>query len=521
MVDLRAHLSELLRPEAFTHRATDIQLRETHISWIILAGEYAYKIRKPVNFGFLDFSSVEKRLADCEAEVALNRRLCPDLYLGVVYVVECDGRLAVGGRGRQIEPAVQMRRLPESAMLPNLLQRHAADARSMERIAHQLADFHAVARTGSEVNEYGSTGAICANWDENFGQTANCPEDVLPASHRAAIHNFVETFLAANATQFQQRVGAGRVRDGHGDLHAGSVCLLRRRVYLFDCIEFNARFRCADVAAEVAFLAMDLDHYGRADLSHAFVSAYVRYSGDRGLLQLLAFYKCYRAYVRGKVLAFRLADRQLDAAERECVTRDAHAYIDLALTYAQPLARPVLVLTMGLPASGKTTLARNLAARLALVHLSSDIVRKSLVGMRPVEHAADAYEQGLYTRRMSQRTYSMLRRMAARWLRRGQSVVVDATYGKPAERAALRQVARGCGACLVVVVCRAGDALLQARLAARENDRDSVSDARLALWPALRRAYVEPTEMPDALQVDTSQPIGQVLEQVLAAVIQK
>ena len=519
-IDLGARLPELLRPAAFAHRATDLQLRETHISWIILAGEYAYKIRKPVNFGFLDFSSPEKRLADCEAELALNRRLCPDLYLGIVQVVERGGCLAFGGEGRRVEPAVQMRRLPESGMLPNLLERYAADERLMERIAQQLADFHASARTGPGVDEHGSLQTIRANWDENFAQTSDCDEHVLPAAHRAAIHDYVDAFLAANEEALDHRVASQRIRDGHGDLHAGSVCVARRRVYLFDCIEFNERFRCADVAAEVAFLAMDLDHAGRADLGHFFVNAYVRHSGDRDVLSLLDFYKCYRAYVRGKVLAFRLSDTRLNLAKRQRITREARAYFDLGLAYARPPSTPMLLVTMGLPASGKTTLAHNLAARLGLVHLSSDIVRKRLVGMRPTEHATDNFGQGLYTPKMSQRTYGLLRRSAMWWLRRGQSVILDATYGKPSERSVLRHAARRCGARLLVIVCRADEAVLEARLAARVDDQGAASDARLELWPALRAAFVEPIELSEAVTVDTSQPTDRVLNQVLAQINQ-
>jgi hypothetical protein len=261
-------------------------------------------------------------------------------------------------------------------------------------------------------------------------------------------------------------VATGRIRDGHGDLHANSVCLMGRRLYLFDCIEFNARFRCADVAAEVAFLAMDLDHLGRADLAHAFVSAYVRCARDS---QLLDFYKCYRAYVRGKVLSFRLDDTALASADAQQIACEARAYFDLAASYAH-VSEPLVLVVMGLPASGKTTIARAIARRLGLVHLSSDIVRKRLARLHPTSHVNVPFERGVYSRDMSRRTYSMLRRHAARWLQRGYSVVLDATYGQPVERTALRHLARRAGARLVFVVCQADDVTLRMRLAARERD---------------------------------------------------
>ena len=310
-----------------------------------------------------------------------------------------------------------------------------------------------------------------ANWQENFAQTASFVGRTLDSELQQSIHAYVDGFLAANQSPLERRVQQGRIREGHGDLHAGSVCVTRGRLYLFDCIEFNERFRCADVAAEVAFLAMDLDHLGRADLGQAFVDAYVRRSGDGELLSLLQFYKCYRAVVRAKVLDFRLDDPRLETPEAERIAHEARAYFDLAYAYTGQFARPVLLVSMGLPSSGKTTLAHALAGRLARVHLSSDVVRKRLAGLRPIAHQFDGFERGLYSRSMSRRVHAVLRRKAARWPRRGQSIVLDATYGQPAERAAVRQLARRRGARLQVILCRADESVLRARLAARALDR--------------------------------------------------
>jgi predicted kinase len=381
----------------------------------------------------------------------------------------------------------------------------------MRRLAQQLAEFHTRAPTGAGVDEYGSIDTLRANWDENFSQTT-----LIDPFKRDTIQAYVERFIADNTALLEHRIATGRIRDGHGDLHAASVCVARRRLYLFDCIEFNARLRCADVAAEVAFLAMDLEHLGRADLASAFVEAYVRASNDAELRLLLDFYKCYRAFVRGKVLAFRLREPHLDADSAARARNESKAYFDLAYTLAHPLRRPVLIVTMGLPASGKTTLAHGLASRLGLLHLSSDIARKQLVGLRATFHTSDAFETGIYTRSMSRRTYAILRRKAARGLRRGQSVVLDATYGQPSERAALRQLARHTGARLYVILCRANEAVLHSRLAARRIDSRSVSDARPELWPLLRSAFVEPADTRVAFEADTTQPPEVLIDQILA-----
>jgi uncharacterized protein len=506
-------VTDLLRPEAFPHPARDPRVVETHISWIVLAGDYAYKLRKPVNFGFLDFSTLEQRQADCQAEVQLNRRLCPDLYLGVVDVVARAGHLHIGGAGTPVEPAVAMRRLPESGMLPALLERGSVDERLMERIARQLADFHAQAATGPDVDQFGHDDVIRANWNENFAQATT-----LDFARREAIRTFADRFLDAHPALLERRVRGGRIRDGHGDLHAGSVCATRRRLYLFDCIEFNPRFRCADVAADVAFLAMDLDHLGRADLSTAFVDAYIRASGDQELMPLLEFYKCYRAFVRGKVLGFRLAEPGLDRAELDSLAREASAYFDLAHAYATRSAPPLLLVVMGLPATGKTTLARALAGRFGLVHLSSDIARKHLAGLRPTVHRFEEYERGMYSRSMTRRTYAVLMRKAARWLRRGQSVALDATFGQPGERAAMRQLARRTGARLLVVECCADDTVIRERLQARSRDSRQTSDARLEIWPALKAAFTEPVEIAGTIKVDTGRALEQTVEEMVLAV---
>ncbi len=513
--DVPPFIRGLLRPDAYPHAADDLRVHETHISWVILAGAHAYKMKKHVNFGFLDFSSLERRAADCEAEVRLNRRLCPDVYRGVVEVVERDGHYWIGGPGHIIEPAVSMRRLPEDGMLPRLLARDAVDGALVRRIARVLARLHATATTGAGVNEWGAVAAIRANWDENFAQTAPYIGQTIPEQRYDRIVAFVTDTIAAQASRFAERVAAGRIREGHGDLHGANICVEGRRLYLFDCLEFSARYRCADVAADVAFLAMDLDRYGRADLAAAFVEEYIRASGDRHLRALLPFYRSYRAYVRGKVLSLGLDDPMQTAETRAESTRQARRYFDLAWSHAEGIAHPVLVVAMGLPATGKTTLAHALATHLGLVHLSSDRTRKELAGVAPTTRHSGSYNDGIYIPAMTRRTYATMHRRAGNWLRRGQSVVLDATYGNPAALMAVTRLARRTRARLVIYVCETDEATIRERLAARATDPGAVSDARLTVWPALRNAFTDPSDREEMVRLDMTRPITDVLDDAL------
>ncbi|HEX5504384.1 MAG TPA: AAA family ATPase [Thermomicrobiales bacterium] len=514
-VDLPPLVRALLRPAAYPHPAGDLRLHETHISWVVLAGAYAYKVKKPVRFAFLDFSTVDRRRAACAAELALNRRLCPDVYLDVVDVVARGGAHYVGGPGAPVEPALRMRRLPDAGMLPALLARGVADADLARRLGRRLAAFHATALTGPGVDEWGTPAAVRRNWEDNLAELAPFVGRTLAAGDLLALGAYGERVLLGRDALLRRRAAAGRVRDGHGDLHAANVCVEGRRLHLFDCLEFSPRYRCADVAADVAFLAMDLDHRGRADLAAAFVDAYVRASGDRELPALLDFYRCYRALVRAKVASLRLDG--LAPAAAAGLAEEARAYVALARAYAERPARPALVVVMGPPASGKTSVAAALAARLGLVHLASDVVRKELVGLGPAARRVEPFGQGLYAPALTRRTYAALRRRAARALRGGQSVVLDATFGARAERAAVARLAARLGVRPVVFVCGADDATLRARLAAREGDAATASDARLAHWPALRAAYSAPAEWPAAIPLDTTRPLADTVAPALAA----
>jgi uncharacterized protein len=332
MSELPALIQALLNPGAYPEPPSRVELAQTQISYVLLADDCVYKIKKPVDMGFLDYSTLEKRLVLCRKEVELNRRLCPDVYLGVVSVTNDNGHYAIDGKGKIEEYAVKMRRLPQDAMLDALLVQNKVTPTMVTDVAKLVADFHKKAATSEEINRLGGIEAVIKNTSENFDQTEKYFGIIILQETYHRIKNFTEGFIKTNAALFHKRAAEGRIRDCHGDLHANHICFYKG-ICIYDCIEFIDRLRYTDVAAEVAFLAMDLDHYHRADLSKVFVDAYVKASGDKELLKLLNFYKCYRAYVRGKVTCFQYDDPHIPEKETDKIIATAASYFRLAESY--------------------------------------------------------------------------------------------------------------------------------------------------------------------------------------------
>jgi aminoglycoside phosphotransferase family enzyme len=302
------------------------------MSFIFLTGEYVYKIKKPVNLGYLDYTTLEKRRFFCYQELELNRRLCPDVYLAVVPIVEEKGELCVEGRGQAIEYAVKMRQLPQDRMMDVLLPRGQVTPEMVARVAEKLVSFHQKAETNQKIAAFGKLDVIRQNCDENFAQTEKYIGLSIFRAKYEQIKGYTDNFITSNASLFEKRVKEGRIRDCHGDLHAAHVCFTDD-ICIYDCIEFNDRFRYCDVASEIAFLAMDLDHYRQAGLSQHLVNTYVGLSHDEELLKLLDFYKYYRAYVRGKVESFKLDDPLISRIEKARALESAQSYFQLAKSY--------------------------------------------------------------------------------------------------------------------------------------------------------------------------------------------
>lgn len=341
----------LLKSQAYPHKPQKIELVQTQMSFIFLAGEYVYKIKKPVNLGYLDYTTLEKRHFFCHQELELNRRLCPDVYLAVVPITmslrgEAEansetpryarGRLRnllrIEGQGKAIEYAVKMKQLPQDRMMDVLLPRGQVTLEMVARVAEKLMVFHQKAETNQKTAAFGRLDVIRHNCDENFAQTEKYIGISITAEEYQHIKNYTNNFIDSNASLFDKRVREGKIRDCHGDLHAAHVCFTDD-ICIYDCIEFNERFRYSDVASEIAFLAMDLDRYQQAGLSRHLVNTYVGLSHDEELLKLLNFYKCYRAYVRGKVESFKLDDPYIPKEEKTQVLTAAQSYFELAESY--------------------------------------------------------------------------------------------------------------------------------------------------------------------------------------------
>jgi len=325
-------LEALLKPQAYPHKPHEVKIVQTQMSFVFLTGDYVYKVKKPVNLGYLDYTTLEKRRFFCHQEVDLNRRLCPNAYLDVVPLTEDSVGIHVERQGEAIEYAVKMRQLPQERMMDVLLPQGKVTKEMIARVAEKLVDFHQKAKTNPEIAAFGKVDTIRQNTDENFTQTEKYIGLSIPLTTYNHIKNYTHYFIDSNGGLFDKRVNEGKIRDCHGDLHAAHVCFTAD-ICIYDCIESNDRFRYSDVASEIAFLAMDLDRYEQADLSRHLVNTYVKLSHDEELLKLLNFYKCYRAYVRGKVESFKLHDPLISEDEKAMALETARKYFQLAESY--------------------------------------------------------------------------------------------------------------------------------------------------------------------------------------------
>src|SRR5947209_8433212 len=411
-------IAALSDPRAYPFPVGHVEVRHTHVSIVFLAGDYAYKVKKPVNLGFLDFGTLVERRHFCDEEVRLNRRLAPHVYRGVVPVTRAGEGLAVEGDGEAVEWAVKMERLPDDATLLSRLRAGALDAATVEALARRVAAFHASAAGGETVAAFGRFEVVAGNARENFAQSAARVGAAVSRAVHDRLRQRTEAALERHRGLIESRAARGVPRDTHGDLHLDHVYLFPGRpppgdLVAIDCVEFSERLRHADPVADAAFLAMDLTFRGRCDLAAAFADAYFAAAGDAEGRALLPFYTAYRAVVRGKVEGMEAAELEVPAGERAAALAGARAHWLLALgELEEPDRRPCLVLTAGLPGSGKSTLARALADLAGFTVIRSDVVRKELAGLGPDAPAPADIRAGLYAPERVERPYAACLRPA-------------------------------------------------------------------------------------------------------------
>ncbi|HEY6838678.1 MAG TPA: AAA family ATPase [Geobacteraceae bacterium] len=512
-------LQSLLKPEAFDEPTVSVRLVQTHVSFLFLTDNYVYKIKKEVDLGFLNFSTLDRRRFYCDEEVRLNRRLCPEIYLGVMEVRLGPEGLNLRGEGSIADYAVKMKRLPAERMLDRLLDEDAVSDDDVRRIARTIAAFHLAADRGVEIDCYGSLEVIRQNWEENFNQLQDFVGFTIDRRDLGIVRGWVDRFMAANEQLFSARVRDGFVRDCDGDIHAENICL-GDTICIFDCIEFNSRFRYSDTAADIAFLLMDFDFHGKRRLAEVFIAEYRVQTGDDGVVSLVNFYKVYRAVVRSKVESFRLRDPHLSEEERSVAGKRAGRYFRLARGYClRGNLSPTLLIMCGLMGSGKSTLADELSFELGMDIFRSDVVRKELTSVGATCHQYEAYGEGIYSREITESTYRALLSLAAQRLQAGYSVVIDASFRHRGDRLDFCELAKKHSANFVIVFSSCGDELTRQRLAERMDRSDEVSDGRWELFERQLRDFDSVTDDEGrCIFVDTSISFNDSIDRILQGI---
>jgi aminoglycoside phosphotransferase family enzyme/predicted kinase len=475
----RRLIEHLREPGRYAHPVGRVELVETHISWVLLAGDYAYKVKKPVDLGFLDFTSLAARHRFCQEELRLNRRTAAALYLDVVPIGGSVEEPVIGA-APAIEYAVRMRRFEQDALLDRLARRGALGPDVVDALADATALFHAEAARATAASGFGSAGRVRAAALQNFDQLAAFEHPGETRAELAALRDWTERELAARRDAIEARRLGGFVRECHGDLHLGNVALVDGRPVPFDCIEFNDDFRWIDVMSEVAFLVMDLFDHRLDALAWRCLNRYLEATGDYEGLAVLRFHLVYRAMVRAKIARIRAAQDELAPDARSASTARFREYLALARRLATG-ARPAIVLMHGLSGSGKTTVAGRLVEALGAVRVRSDVERKRLLGLKALERTHAEVASGAYDAETTRRTYHRLAAAARAIAGGGFRAIADAAFLHAADRAAFGALARELAVPLAIAACTAPEAALRARIAARERAATDASEASLAV----------------------------------------
>ena len=493
---------ELMRfledPASYPHHPGQVDILQTHISIVALASPYVYKVKKPVNLGFADFSTLEKRRYYCRREVQLNSRLCPHLYEEVVPIYRQGDALAFQESGEPVAYAVKMKELQGGCFLHEQLERGDIRRQDLERVIDRLKRFYRERSSPAEVAGWGRTARLKVSTDENFEQTKACVGSVISRPAFDAIRYYTDRFYDQHAVLINRRRAEGHIVDGHGDLRLEHVYLTPEAVCIYDCIEFSDRLRYVDVANDVAFLAMDLDYQGRPNLAQFFVHQMAASLDDPDMLRLIDFYKCYRAYVRGKVEHMRGTEQEVPPDEQEASRKRSACYFRWAAQYATAGSGPAVIAVMGSVGVGKSTQAQALSSALGWEAVSSDQVRKEEAGRALYERGTEADRARLYTEEKTQQTYEALRDRALARASKGKGTILDATYSKRKHREELRRELQREGIPHCFVELKAPEEAVKERLEQRTHATRKASDARLEDLETLNARYEAPDEREDA-----------------------
>jgi uncharacterized protein len=515
---LPALVQQMLEPGFYPHPVSEpIRLMQTHVSYVLLTGDFVYKLKKPVNFGFLDYDTLAKRKHFCEEELRLNQRGAGSLYLGVVPITAAAGKSESGpftlnGTDEPAEYAVKMRQFPQSALLSEQFVQGQLEADKIRQLATVVAKFHAQSETSEHIRTYGTVEAIRQAFDENYAQTegyvgGDAMERPQTQQQFDETKEYSDRFFTTQQALFQKRLDQDRIRACHGDLHLGNICEWENQLFLFDCIEFNEPFRFVDTMYDVAYIVMDLEVAGRSDLSTLFINQYVEETGDYEGLEILPLYVSRQSYVRAKVTSFMLGDASIPLAERQAASERAAKYYQLAWSYVQK-KKGSLVAMAGLSGSGKSTNAQRLVEQSGAIRLRSDAIRKHLAGV-PLHEAAGSE---VYSAEMTDKTYSRLIALGAELAAQGYRVVLDAKFDRQAKRQEALDVAQTAAVPVTFVHCTAPADVLMARVTQRKGD---IADATAAV---LVKQSMEPfTVEPRVININTTQAEAEVRQQLQAA----
>ncbi len=509
----QALIAALQNPALYPHAVEGFQVIETHISWVLLTGPYVYKIKKPMNFGFLDFSTLSSREFFCNEELRLNQRLTDDLYLQVLPITGTADAPQLGGEGTPIEYALQVRQFPQSNLLSTLQANGELTSAHIDSMARQIAEFHLNAPIVPAANEAGTPEAVMAPVEQNFEQIRPFLKDAADLQQLDALQGWAQASFARLKPLLQERKAGGFIRECHGDIHLGNATLIDGEVVIFDCIEFNEPFRFTDVYADTAFLAMDLEDRGLKSLARRFISQYLELTGDYRGLDLLNFYKAYRALVRAKVALFGLTPES-DAVQRATTFKQYRKYANLAESYSAIPSR-FLAITSGVSAVGKSHVAMRLVEALGAIRLRSDVERKRLFGE---QQGDNLLESGIYSGQASVATYQHLHTLAAGILRAGFPVAIDATYLKHDQRQQAAIVAETTGVPFLILDCNAPQAVIEAWLQQRQAEQADPSDATLEVIKA-QQASREPLSAEEQalskrVETNESDSLDKLVEQI-------